>query len=70
MLGNACILEPTKLVSSDRAKFDTQELESFMKLKLFEMIQKNEASPEAWLINYQFLSRIAPERAGEGIEKA
>jgi tetratricopeptide (TPR) repeat protein len=70
MLGNACILEPTKLVRSDLAKFDTQELESFMKLKLFEMIQKNEASPEAWLINYQFLSRIAPERAGEGIEKA
>jgi hypothetical protein len=70
MLGNACILEPTKLVRSDFAKFDTQELASFIKLKLLEMIQKNEASPDAWLINYQILSRIAPEQAGEDIEKA
>jgi tetratricopeptide (TPR) repeat protein len=70
MLGNACILEPTKLVRSDLAKFDTQELASFIKLKLLEMIQKNEASPDAWLINYQILSRIAPEQAGEDIEKA
>ena len=37
MLGNACILEPTKLVKSNLAKFDSQELASFMKLKLSEM---------------------------------
>ena len=70
MLGNACILEPTKLVKSNLAKFDSQELASFMKLKLSEMLEKNKASPDAWLINYQILSRIAPAQAAEDIEKA
>lgn len=70
MLGNACILEPTKLVNSNLAKYSSEELASFMKLRLTEMLQKNKASPEARLINYQILSRIAPEQASEDIEKA
>jgi len=70
MLGNACILEPRKLARSDLAKFSSTELDSFMKLKLLEMLQKNEASPEAWLVNYQILSRIAPDQASEDIERA
>ena len=70
MLGNACILEPSKLAKSDLAKFSSTELDSFMKLKLLEMLQNNEASPEAWLVNYQILSRIAPNQAGEDIERA
>lgn len=70
MLGNACILEPTQLVKSNLAKYDSQELASFMRLRLIEMLQKNKSSPEAWLINYQILSRIAPEQAAEDIEKA
>jgi hypothetical protein len=70
MLGNACILEPTKLVKSNLAKYDSQELASFMKRRLAEMLQKNKASPDAWLINYQILSRIDPDQAAEDIEKA
>ena len=70
MLGNACILEPTKLAKSNLAKYDSEALASYMKLRLAEMLKKNKSSPEAWLINYQILSRIAPEQAAEDIEKA
>ena len=70
MLGNACILDPTKLGKSNLSKFDSQDLASFMELKLIEMMGKNQESPEAWLINYQILSKIDPEKAAGDIEKA
>lgn len=70
MLGNACILDPTRRGKSNLAKYDSQELSSFMKFKLIEMIGKNQDSPEAWLVNYQILSKIEPEKAAEDIEKA
>jgi predicted Zn-dependent protease len=70
MLGNACIIDSSKLVKSSLSKQDRQELESLVSRKLSEMLTRNEDKPEAWLINYQLLSSIDQKRAAEDIEKA
>ncbi|MFM8397851.1 MAG: hypothetical protein ACKOAH_08470, partial [Pirellula sp.] len=55
MLGNACVIDPSKLVKSSLAKLDQVELYDLMSRKLREMLEKNADRPEAWLINYQLL---------------
>ncbi len=70
MLGNACIIDSSKLVKSNLSKLDKQELDSLISRKLSEMLTRNEEKPDAWLINYQLLSRIDEKRASEDIQKA
>lgn len=70
MLGNACIIDSSKLVKSSLSKLDKQELNSLISRKLSEMLTRNQDKPEAWLINYQLLSRIDEKRAAEDIETA
>jgi tetratricopeptide (TPR) repeat protein len=70
MLGNACLIDSSKLVKSNLSKLDKQELDSLMSRKLSEMLSRNPDRPEAWLINYQLVSRIDQKRASEDIETA
>jgi predicted Zn-dependent protease len=70
MLGNACIIDPSKLVRSNLGKLDKQELESFILRKLPEMIERHGDDPDAWLVDYQILSRIDSKKAGQDIATA
>ena len=70
MLGNACVIDPSKLVRSNLGKLDKQELESFILRKLSEMIERHGDDPDAWLVDYQILSRIDSKKAGQDIATA
>lgn len=70
MLGNACVIDPSKLVKSSLAKLDQVELYDLMSRKLRDMLEINADRPEAWLIDYQLLSTIDPRKAGEDLEAA
>jgi predicted Zn-dependent protease len=70
MLGNACIIDPSKLLKSNLGKLDKQEIESFISRKLSEMIERHDDDPDAWLVDYQILSRIDSKKAGQAITTA
>jgi Flp pilus assembly protein TadD len=70
MLGNACVIDSSKLVKSKLAKLDKVEINDLISRKLRDMLEKNADRPEAWLIDYQLLSMIDPTKAAEDIEKA
>lgn len=70
MLGNACTLDPSKLLRSSLSKLDKQELDSFISRKLIEMLERHEEDPNAWLVNYQILSAIDEKKAAKDIQTA
>jgi len=70
MLGNACIIDTSKLLRSDLSKLDKDELNSFIARKLNEMLERNSEEPNAWLVNYQLLSNINQKKAAEDIQTA
>ena len=70
MIGNACIIDPSKLVKSRLAKSDPEELNQLVSRKLSEMLERSGQKPEAWLVNYQLQSRIDPMKAAQDIEIA
>lgn len=70
LIGNACVIDSSKLVKSSLAKLDKVELNMFLVRKLSEMIERNPDSPNAWLVNYQCLAGIDPKKAAEDISTA
>ncbi|MFM8571613.1 MAG: tetratricopeptide repeat protein [Pirellula sp.] len=70
MLGNAAIIDSSKLTKSNLSKLDKDELKSLVSRKLAEMLERNPDQPEAWLINYQLLSLIDSKKAALDIETA
>ena len=70
MLGNACIIDRTKLANSSLSKSDPEELSLLMSRKLNEMLERNADKPQAWLIDFQLLTRMDPTKAAQDIEIA